>query len=108
MLGSLIKSATSLDIAKGDLGKKITEGFEKRDAAKLDARKAAEDAAKVKAQFLAQMSHEIRTPLNGIIGMTELTLETQLNQEQQSYLELVRSSSNSLLTIINDVLMKRI
>ncbi|MBQ0799213.1 MAG: response regulator [Porticoccaceae bacterium] len=68
------------------------------------ARQSAEEASRAKSEFLATMSHEIRTPLNGVLGMTDILSRTQLDKKQKRFVEVIASSSDTLLTLISDIL----
>lgn len=91
---------------KDEIGQlaKAAEEFKVLSESYLKAKDAAETSANAKSEFLANMSHEIRTPMNGILGMVQLLMDTELNNDQRKMMDIVKSCGDGLLTILNDIL----
>ncbi|MDF2942419.1 MAG: hypothetical protein K0S01_1277 [Herbinix sp.] len=92
---------STLDITER---KETEEEIKRYQTLLITSKEAAEAANKAKSEFLANMSHEIRTPINGIVGMVDLTLISELNEDQQDNLLTAKACANSLIKIINDIL----
>jgi PAS domain S-box-containing protein len=104
---TLAMSLSYLRTTEGGLVASVIRDISLQKAAQEQMRQAkerAESLAKARSQFVAMISHEIRTPMNGVLGMADLLSETRLNEQQSGYVEAIRESGRSLVSILNDVL----
>ncbi|MQA18250.1 CHASE domain-containing protein [Rugamonas rivuli] len=100
----VVRALTARQAYASALAEEKTAALRESESSLIVARDLAEAASRAKSEFVANMSHEIRTPLNAVLGMTHLLNNTSLSPDQQKYLKMIRSSGNSLLSILNDVL----